>query len=124
MGPALPQPVLIGWHEAEGALKRQTWPGWGPEPVLLDGPVPSSGWHHAALAHPVSRLPAGTRSLPHGRGPGVAGLQERCHGNHPRAERVPGASARAEQQDHEPGGERREASPPPLRDQRYGAEHL
>lgn len=22
MGPALPQPVLIGWHEAEGALKR------------------------------------------------------------------------------------------------------
>lgn len=76
MGPALSQPVLIGWHEAEGALKRRLCLGWGLEPVLLEGWVPSSGWHHAALSSPVSRLPAGACSLPRGGGPGVAGLQE------------------------------------------------
>lgn len=34
MEPALFQPVLIGWHEVEGAFKRRPYLGWGLEPVL------------------------------------------------------------------------------------------
>jgi hypothetical protein len=45
MGPALLQPVLIGWHEAEGALKRQPYLGWTLEPVL-----PSALLHLAACS--------------------------------------------------------------------------
>lgn len=51
MRSALPQPVLIGWHEAEGALKRQMCPGWGLEPVLLKaGCPPPAGTMQLSLA--------------------------------------------------------------------------
>jgi hypothetical protein len=84
MGPALSQPILIGWHEVEGALKRRVGLGWGPEPVLLlEGWVTSSSWHHADLSSSVPHLLAGACSLPSCGGPGVAGLQERRNRNHP-----------------------------------------
>lgn len=73
MGPALFQPILIGWHEAEGALKRRPYLGWGPEPVLLSAP---SIWHHAALTSPVPRLLASPCCLLCYGGSGVASLQE------------------------------------------------
>lgn len=43
MGPALFQPVLIGWHKAEGALKRRPYLGWGLEPVLRTECPPPPG---------------------------------------------------------------------------------